>query len=305
MTPANTVVGLGEVLWDLLPSGRQLGGAPANFAYCSRLLGNRAVVASRIGNDDLGDEIRQRLQPAEVGCECLQIDAEHPTGTVKITLDSNGQPTYDIVQGVAWDFMEWSPKWESAAKSADAVCFGTLAQRSSKSRNTIHQFLDSTPKDSLRIFDVNLRQDFYSKQMIEASLRRADIVKLNREESVVLRGVLGLANNTSNDASFCRELIQKFELRCVCVTYGAEGSLLCDEFQERRHPGFKVAIKDTVGSGDAFTAGLVHGILSGQSLAEMNELANRMGAWVASCSGGMPRVPEAGLSQALMSLGQE
>src|SRR5262249_24885753 len=152
-------------------------------------------------------------------------------------------------------------QWESLARSAYAVCFGSLAQRSAKSRNTIHQFLDGTRKNALKVFDVNLRQAFYSKLMLEESLRRANVVKLNRDESVGLRKVLGLSSDPSDDVSFCRELMQKFELRWTCVTYGAEGSLLCDEFREHRHPGFKVAIQDTVGSGDAFTAGLVYGIL--------------------------------------------
>src|SRR5215470_14084666 len=170
MSPVPIVAGLGEILWDFLPSGKQLGGAPANFAYCSHLLGNKAVVASRIGDDPLGDEIRERLQRAEVCCESLQIDAENPTGTVKVTIDSGGQPSYEIVLPVAWDFMEWSPHWQPLAESADAVCFGSLAQRSSKSRNAIRQFLDTTREDKLRVFDINLRQDFYSKHMLEESL---------------------------------------------------------------------------------------------------------------------------------------
>jgi len=303
MTSTPIVVGLGEILWDLLPSGRQLGGAPANFAYCSHLLGSCATVASRIGKDQLGDEICERLCQTGIGRDFLQTDWEHPTGTVGVTLDSAGQPSYEIVQGVAWDFMEWSPEWQSLAKSADAVCFGTLVQRSSKSQEAIRQFLNSTREDALRIFDVNLRQDFYSKQMISESLRCADIVKLNRDESMVLGKLLGLSSGPSDDASFCRELMQKFELQWVCVTYGSEGSLLCNELHEHRHPGFRVTIKDTVGSGDAFTAGLVHGMMNGESLAEINELANRMGAWVASSSGGMPK-PEAGLRQALAGLGR-
>jgi fructokinase len=303
MTSIPIVVGLGEILWDLLPSGRQLGGAPANFAYCSHLLGNRAVVASRIGNDQLGTDICDRLFQTGIARDFLQTDNEHPTGTVKVTLDSSGQPSYDIVEDVAWDFMECSPEWQSLAQSAQAVCFGTLAQRSSKSQETIHQFLKSTREETLRIFDLNLRQEFYSEQMITESLRLSDIVKLNREESTVLGKLLGLSNRAPDDLSFCRELMQKFELRSVCVTYGSEGSLLCDELHEHRHSGFKVAIKDTVGSGDAFTAGLAHGMLNGRSLAEINDLANRMGAWVATSSGGMPPEPEAGLRRTLEKLG--
>lgn len=304
MTSNPVIVGLGEILWDLLPSGRQLGGAPANFAYGSHLLGNRAEVASRIGDDQLGDEVCDRLRQAAIGRDFLQADTDHPTGTVKVTIDSSGQPSYEIVEGVAWDFMAWSPEWQSLAQSADAVCFGTLAQRSSKSQETIHQFLKSTREQTLRIFDVNLRQNFYSKENITESLRLANIVKLNREEATVLRELLGFNNAASDDVYFCRELSQQFELQSVCVTYGADGSLLCDGLHQHRHSGFKVAIQDTVGSGDAFTAGLAHGMLNGESLAETNDLANRMGAWVASFSGGMPAKPEAGLRRALQELGR-
>lgn len=303
MTSIPIVVGLGEILWDLLPSGPQLGGAPANFAYCSRLLGSRATVASRIGKDQLGDEIRERLARNGVGTDLLQTDAEHQTGTVAVTLDSSGQPSYEIVQPVAWDFMQWSSEWQSLANSADAVCFGSLAQRCAKSRNTIYQFLDASREGALRVFDVNLRQNFYSREAIEKSLERANIVKLNHDEALILRKLLSVRDEAADDAAFCQELIRKFELRLACVTYGAEGSLVCGQADAHRHPGFKVAIKDTVGSGDAFTAGLVYGLLRGQSLGEMNDLANRMGAWVASSSGAMPPKPDGGLQEALKSVG--
>lgn len=302
MSSQPLVVGLGEILWDLLPAGRQLGGAPANFAYCSHLLGNRAVVASRIASDQLGLEIRERLEQAGIGHDFLQSDALHPTGTVNVSLDSRGQPTYEIVRDVAWDFLEWSPEWESLARATDAVCFGSLAQRSEKSRNTIYRFLDSTPKGALRVFDVNLRQTFYSREVIEESLRRANIVKVNHDELQRLREILGLGTTLTDDLSFCQLLIGNFQLLMACVTYGAEGSLLCNQSVTHRHPGFKIPTKDTVGAGDAFTAGLVHGLLARQSLAEMNDLANRMGAWVASSSGAMPPPPETGLQQILTSL---
>ena len=302
MTSIPIVVGLGEILWDLLPSGRQLGGAPANFAYCSHLLGSRATVASRIGNEQLGKEICVRLCQTGIVRDFLQTDSEHPTGTVKVSLDSSGQPSYEIVEGVAWDFMEWSPEWQSVASSADAVCFGSLAQRSARSRNTIYQFLDATREGALRVFDVNLRQNFYSRERIEGSLKRANIVKLNHDEVLILRKLLSIRDDAEDDAAFCQELIHKFELRLACVTYGAGGSLIRDQANADRHPGFKVSIKDTVGSGDAFTAGLVYGLLSGQSLGEINDLSNRMGAWVASSSGAMPPKPDGGLRMALRSV---
>ena len=305
MTSAPTVVGLGEILWDLLPSGRQLGGAPANFAYCSHLLGNRTVVASRIGSDDLGNDVRNRLRQTGIGQDFLQVDPRHATGTVNVELDSHGQPTYEITQGSAWDFMEWTDSWQALAQSADAVCCGSLAQRSAGSRATILKFLEATRPDALRVFDVNLRQKFYSADVIQSSLQRANVVKLNHDELLVLRNLIGLGAASGRDADVftCRELIEKFELRLACVTVGASGSLICDRASLHRHPGFRVAVSDTIGAGDAFTAGLVHGLLRGESLAAMNDLANRMGAWVASYPGAMPRLPHVGLEQTLIRLG--
>jgi fructokinase len=305
MTPTPTVVGLGEVLWDLLPSGRQLGGAPANFAYCSHLLGNRAIVASRIGSDDLGEEIRDRFAGIGLDHNFLQSDSTHPTGTVKVTLDSSGQPNYQITEAVAWDFMEWTDSWQALAESADAVCLGSLAQRSPDSRRTILSFLEATRQGALRVFDVNLRQNFYSAEVVELSLRQASVMKLNHDELIVLRKLIGLGAAAGLDADIftCRELASKFGLKLVCMTQGANGSLLCDSENWHRHPGFHVAVSDTVGAGDAFTAGLVHALLRGESLAEMNDLANRMGAWVASCRGAMPPAPKAGLHESLRQLG--
>lgn len=295
-----TVVGLGEILWDLLPSGRQLGGAPANFAYCSHLLGNRAVVASRVGLDDLGREVRDRLLHSGITDQFLQSDQEHPTGTVHVQLDSAGQPKFEIAENSAWDFLRWSDLWQSLAQSADAVCFGTLAQRSPESHDTILNFLDATRLEALRVFDVNLRQSFYSAEILHQSIKRAKVVKLNHEE--VLRVGELLEIDSSDAIAFCREMLQKFDLRLVCITRGAKGSLLCDRQSADEHLGFRVQIKDTVGAGDAFTAGLVHQLLREVPLAEMNDLANRMGAWVASNSGAMPPVPELGLLPALSKL---
>src|SRR5215470_14636656 len=190
MSPVPIVAGLGEILWDFLPSGKQLGGAPANFAYCSHLLGNRAVVASRIGSDELGSQIRDRLQQSGVDREFLQIDSTHSTGTVTVELDSKGQPNYEITRSVAWDFMEWTDSWRALAKSVDAVCFGSLAQRSEESRITIRRFLDATRKDALRVFDVNLRQRFYSPETLVQSLELANVAKLNCDESVVIKELL-------------------------------------------------------------------------------------------------------------------
>lgn len=292
-----TVVGLGELLWDLLPSGRQLGGAPANFAYCTHLLGNRGVVASRIGADELGREARQRLLALGLTDQFLQVDPEHPTSTVQVRLNTDGQPRFEITDTVAWDFLESTSTWEAFARSADAVCFGSLAQRHRESNATIQHFLDATRADALRIFDVNLRQSFYSREIIAESLQRADLVKLNHEEVPIVADLLSLG--CVDDSSFCDELIGRFDLQLVCVTRGSAGSLLFSKDAAHEHAGFKVQVADAVGAGDAFTAGLVHEYLLGSPLEKMNDTANRMGAWVASQRGAMPPLPKKGLASAL------
>jgi fructokinase len=295
-----TVVGLGEVLWDLLPSGRQLGGAPANFAYCSHLLGDRAVVASRIGKDELGKAVRESLLSRGVTDQFLQIDPERPTGTVKVEIDSSGQPKFEIIHPVAWDFLEWTDTWQALARSADAVCFGSLAQRSPESRQTILDFVDATRSEALRVFDVNLRQNFYSFEIMSESIERANVVKLNHEEVPRIRELLGI--KAGDGPYFCKEVIEKFRLQLICITRGSNGSLLCDQNTAHEHPGFHIRVKDTIGAGDAFTAALVHEHLRGRSLAEMNDSANRLGAWVASNSGAMPSPPAGRLEVALANL---
>lgn len=300
MQIAPTVVGLGEVLWDLLPSGRQLGGAPANFAYGSHLLGDRALIASRIGRDELGQEIRRRLLGSGMSDESLQVDSTYPTGTVSVEVDAEGRPNFDIRYPAAWDFLEWNQGWSSLAQSADAVCFGSLAQRSDIARATILNFIDQTRPEALRIFDVNFRQSSYSRAIVTDSIERAKIVKLSQEELPRVAELLTIPVN--HDREFATTLIRRFDLNLVCITRGAQGSLLASPTHFDEHPGFRVEVKDTVGSGDAFTAGLVHEYLQAGSLARMNQTANQMGAWVASCSGAMPRPPEAGLRKTLEQL---
>jgi fructokinase len=295
-----TVVGMGEILWDLLPSGRQLGGAPANFAYCSHLLGNRAIVASRVGPDDLGKEARDCLLRSGITDRFLQADSAHATGTVPVELGPAGQAKFEIAYPAAWDFLEFTDVWQALAESADAVCFGSLAQRSAESRGTILKFLAATRPDALRIFDVNLRQSFYSFEIISESMVRANIVKLNHEEVPKVRDLLHI--EASDDLPFCKEVMEKFDLQLMCITRGSNGSLLFDQSNRHEHPGFRIQVKDTVGAGDAFTAALVHQRLRGGSLCEMNDLANRMGAWVASCLGAMPPVPASGLERTLAKL---
>ncbi|HVI10038.1 MAG TPA: carbohydrate kinase [Candidatus Binatia bacterium] len=279
------IVGLGEVLWDLLPAGRQLGGAPANFAYILHLLGRETAVASRIGDDSLGRLAAGRLSAAGVTVEFIQTDPVEPTGTVKVQLEG-GQPAFEISQPAAWDFLKWTREWEALAARTRAVCFGTLAQRSQESRAAIRKFLETAPAEAVRVFDVNLRQTFYSADILAQSMELANFVKCNHEE---LPKIMRLLNcRERNEGESAQLLIDRYGLDLVCITRGAHGSLLATRDQVNEHSGFKVNVADTVGSGDAFTAGLIHEFLRGSTLAEMNDKANRAGAWVASRAGGMP-----------------
>jgi fructokinase len=288
---------LGEVLWDVLPERTCLGGAPANFAYIATLLGNEGIVASRVGVDARGTEARRRM--AELGLDVgyLQIDGEHATGVVKVEMDAEGQPHYEIAQPVAWDFLEWAPNWQHLAETADAVCFGSLAQRSEPSRGTIRRFLSATRPATLKVFDVNLRQSYYSAEILAISMKLADIVKLNDEELPQIMSAVGLRHEGELESA--KRLLREYDLKMVCVTRGARGSLLVSGEGANEHPGFKVRVADTVGSGDAFTAGLTHEYLEGVSLAAMNEAANLMGAWVASEVGAMPTLKDGVLEHAL------
>lgn len=286
MARENIAVGLGEVLWDMLPAGKQVGGAPANFAYMMALLGHRGVVASRAGNDALGEELRERLDALRLDVSCLQADSTHATGTVKVHLDREGQPEYEITEGVAWDSLEWTPAWQQIAPEADVVCFGSLAQRATQSRATIRGFVAATRSTALRIFDVNLRQKFYSEEVLSESLRLANAAKLNEQELPIVMRELGLKYD--DDRSGAAALRGEFDLKLVCVTRGDKGSLLVTEESIDEHPGFRTRVADSVGAGDAFTAALAHHMLAGSSLRVMNEAANRLAAWVASQSGATP-----------------
>jgi fructokinase len=297
----HTVVGLGELLWDLLPAGKQLGGAPANFAYITSLLGDEGLPASRLGSDALGAEALQRLQALGLSAEFVQSDSTRPTGTVKVQVDGAGQPCFEISEAVAWDFLDWTPQWQNLAARADAVCFGSLAQRSEHSRVTMRNFLRSTRSDAVRVFDVNLRQRFYTSEILAESMKLATIVKLNHEELPKIMHLFGLEHR--DEESSARRLVTINHLKLVCVTRGNHGSILVNAETAHAHPGFRVHVADTVGSGDAFTATLVHEYLRGTALDRMNEVANRMGAWVASQSGATPVVGPEGVKPNLAALG--
>jgi fructokinase len=295
------VVGLGELLWDLLPAGKQLGGAPANFAYVTSLLGDNGIPASRLGEDALGAAAIQRLGELALPTEYIQKDTGHPTGTVQVEVDSAGQPCFEISELVAWDFLEWTPQWQVLAQQADAVCFGSLAQRSERSRATIHRFMLASRPDAVRVFDVNLRQSFYSAQILSESMRLATLIKLNHEELPRVMRLFELDHHHEEHSA--RRLLSLHDLKLVCVTRGNGGSLLMSSDECSEHPGFRVKVADTVGAGDAFTAALVHGYLRGTSLAQINENANRVGAWVASQSGATPAPKADGLEQSLAEVG--
>jgi fructokinase len=293
------VVGLGEVLWDLLPERTCLGGAPANFAYITTLMGDQGIVASRVGEDSRGVEALRRMEELGLDIDHVQTDREHPTGAVNVKIDVQGFAQYEILHPVAWDFLEWTLEWQHLAEKADAVCFGSLAQRSEHSRATIRRFLKAA-EGAVRVFDVNLRQSYYSPDVLDESMKLADIVKLNDEE---LPRIMSLSKLPHRDErSSAQRLLEAYQLRLVCVTRGGRGSLLVQSGNASEHGGFRVHVADTVGSGDAFTAGLVHEYLHGASLELMNEVANLVGAWVASEVGAMPTPKRGALEHSLAEI---
>jgi fructokinase len=295
------VIGLGELLWDLFPAGKKLGGAPANFAYITSLLGDQGIPASRLGQDSLGAEAIRRLGELGLSTEFIQSDADHPTGTVQVEVDPAGQPRFEIANPVAWDFLEWTPQWQKLAQQTDAVCFSTLAQRSERSRATMRSFLLGVRPGAVRVCDINLRQTFFTAQVVAESMRLATVVKLNHEELPRVMRLFELDHRDERDSA--QRLLNSYDLKLICVTRGDGGSLLLSPGESSEHPGFKVKVADTVGAGDAFTAALVHGYLRGASLAEINDAANRVGAWVASQSGGTPSPKTGDLNQTLAEIG--
>jgi fructokinase len=283
------VVGLGEVLWDLLPAGKQLGGAPANFAYHAQQLGARSAVVSAVGRDALGQELLDRLREVGLDVAHVAIDSQHPTGTVSVTLDRDGVPSYVIHENVAWDFLALSPRLEALARRADVVCFGSIAQRSAVSRQAIGTFLAWTRGDCLRVFDINLRQKFYARDVITRSLELANVLKLNDQELPIVADLLAAPREEGDFATRMRE---RFELRIIALTRGGNGSTLyAPGSQPAQHAGFKVTVADTVGAGDAFTAALAMGLLRGDPLDRINESANRLASYVCTQAGAMPPVP--------------
>jgi len=261
--PRPLIVGIGEVLWDMLPSGKQLGGAPANFAYHANALGAEGIVVSHIGRDDLGKEIVRRLNALGLETPYVATDPQHPTGRVDVRLDSGGVPDYVIHAPAAWDFITADPELLDIAYQSAAVCYGTLAQRSPVSRDTIRTFLGRTRPGCLRVFDINLRQAYYTGALIRELLAVSTVLKLNDAELPVVAKILELEGD---ELSVARRLMADYPLRVVALTRGPNGSILFTPTETSDHPGVRVRVVDTVGAGDAFTAALVMGLLDGHDL---------------------------------------
>ena len=283
------VIGLGEALWDLLPAGPQLGGATTNFAYHAHALGARAQVITRVGRDDYGREIIRRFETMGLDDAAVQLDEAAPTGTVTVALTGSGIPEYTIHENVAWDRIASPPEAFAAVSVANAVCFGSLAQRSETSRTAIQQLVAATPADALRVFDINLRQHFYSREIIEHSLQLANVLKLNDTELPVLARMFGVDGSPRQQIE---SLARDFDLRFVALTRGAEGSLLFQGDPWSEQPAGQVEVRDTVGAGDAFTAALCLGLLYGMDLDKIHVEASRVAAYVCGCIGATPTLPE-------------
>ena len=283
------VVGLGEVLWDVLPEGKKLGGAPANFAYhAGQFLGQDNTIAiSALGDDRLADETIEALR--EHGLNDLLPRVPYPTGTVQVTLDEQGIPTYDIKENVAWDNIPFDTDIEAIAHNCRAVCFGSLAQRNVVSRETIHKFLDATPDDCLKIFDINLRQQFYTKEIIKESLQRCNILKINDEELVLIGRMFGYPGLDIENK--CWLILGKYNLDMLVLTCGTNGSYVFTPGQKSFQPTPKVEVADTVGAGDSFTGSFCGAILNGKSVTEAHKLAVQVSAFVCTQNGAMPVLP--------------
>jgi fructokinase len=282
------VIGIGEVLWDLLPAGPQLGGAPANFACHTRQLGAQALVITRVGNDLPGRKIVEQFNHMGITEGVLQIDDLLPTGAAAVVVDEAGVARFSIQENSAWDNLNLTHDALNAVRDADAVCFGTLAQRNIASAATIQKLVEAAPRESLRVFDVNLRPPFYSEEVIERSLNVANVVKLNADELSVLAGMYGLAGDTKRKVT---QLVSRFELQLVALTRGAEGSLLYQANNWSELPGGNINVVDTVGAGDAFTAALVMGLLNDLRIEDIHLMATEVAGFVCTQPGATPVLP--------------
>lgn len=286
----NIIVGMGEALWDVLPEGKKIGGAPANFAYHVSQFGFDSRVVSAIGNDELGDEILEVFKEKHLQHQMQTVN--YPTGTVQVTLDDNGIPCYDIKEGVAWDNIPFTDELKRLALNARAVCFGSLAQRNEVSRATINRFLDTMPdgEGQLKIFDINLRQGFYTKEIIRDSCQRCNVLKINDEELVMISRLFGYPGIDLQDK--CWILLAKYNLKMLILTCGTNGSYVFVPGVVSYQETPKVPVADTVGAGDSFTATFTAALLRGKSVPEAHKLAVEVSAYVCTQSGAMPELPQ-------------
>ena len=289
MSARPVIVGLGEILWDVYPDIAHFGGAPANFACHAASLGAESWMVGSVGTDELGEHALEKLRAHGVRCGHVSRDDRRATGRVRVTLNAAGQASYDFAADTAWDHLAWSNDLAALAARCDAVCFGTLGQRSPVSRETIRRFVEATPAIALRVFDVNLRQSFYDAETIRASLQLASAVKLNDEELPIVGELCGLRTFTHREMLI--ELAKRFDLRFAAVTRGPHGSLLIADAAEDDCPAPSASVVDTVGAGDAFTAALVMGFLKGLPLRMINRHANAIASFVCSQNGATPELP--------------
>lgn len=286
----NVVVGMGEALWDVLPEGKKIGGAPANFAYHVSQFGLPSCVVSAVGDDALGDEILENL--TSKGLKQLIEKVPYPTGTVQVEIDQAGVPQYEIKENVAWDNIPWTTSLETLAKKTKAVCFGSLAQRNVVSRETINRFLDTMPRDedTLVVFDVNLRQGFYNKEILCKSMEHCNILKINDEELVTVSRMFGYPGIDLQDK--CWILLGKYNLKMLILTCGINGSYVFTPGNVSFLPTRRVEVADTVGAGDSFTAAFISCVLKGMPVAEAHRRAVATSAFVCTCNGAMPVLPD-------------
>lgn len=282
------VVGLGEVLWDMLPEGRKIGGAPVNFAYHAGQFGIDTMAVSAIGNDKLGEDTMAEMNGKHLNH--IFPSVPYPTGSVQVKLDEKGVPAYDIKENVAWDNIPFTNEIESVARSCRAVCFGSLAQRNAVSRSTIRKFIESTPSGCIRIFDINLRQNFYTSNVIRDSLEHCNILKINDEEIMLVSRMFNY--DSSNIENVCRTIMEDFSLEMVILTCGTKGSYIFTKGGVSFMPTPKVNVADTVGAGDSFTGSFCAAILRGLPVAEAHKKAVEVSAYVCTQNGAMPEIPE-------------
>lgn len=282
------VVGLGEVLWDMLPEGRKIGGAPVNFAYHAGQFGIDTMAVSAIGNDKLGEDTIAEMNGKHLNH--IFPSVPYPTGSVQVSLDEKGVPAYDIKENVAWDNIPFTNEIESVARNCQAVCFGSLAQRNTVSRSTIQKFIESTPSGCIRIFDINLRQNFYTSNVIHDSLEHCNILKINDEEIMLVSRMFNY--DSSNIENVCRTIMEDFSLEMVILTCGTKGSYIFTKGGVSFMPTPKVNVADTVGAGDSFTGSFCAAILRGLPVAEAHKKAVEISAYVCTQNGAMPEIPE-------------